>query len=257
MRYLPHSNAERADMLAVIGASTAEDLFSAVPRSALLTKPVDLPNHSPEFLVEAHMKALAGKNHAAAGDIDAARGDAARCRALPQQLQPSRVRRRFQHQLQRAAAGQAEARRLFFGHAIGQHFGSCAGTQAGAYALDQIRFDAAARYRADDGAVVAQHRPSARRPRRRSPRARHGRQRHPPPGAEPGDGGIEHCDVFAVHQARRKGNWRKRRPLAANSALATAGAITGTPGSPTPVGISVEGTICTSMRGISPMRSSG
>ena len=66
MRYLPHSAAERADMLAVIGAASAEALFSAVPRSALLSQPVNLPAHSPEFLVEAHMKALAGKNHAAA-----------------------------------------------------------------------------------------------------------------------------------------------------------------------------------------------
>ena len=66
MRYLPHSAAERADMLAVIGAASAEALFSAVPPSALLSQPVNLPAHSPEFLVEAHMKALAGKNHAAA-----------------------------------------------------------------------------------------------------------------------------------------------------------------------------------------------
>jgi len=66
MRYLPHSAAERADMLAVIGAGSAEALFGAVPKGALLTRPVDLPAHSPEFLVEAHMKALAAKNHAAA-----------------------------------------------------------------------------------------------------------------------------------------------------------------------------------------------
>src|SRR6476659_8226377 len=66
MRYLPHSAAERADMLAVIGASSAEALFGSVPNGALLTRPVDLPAHSPEFLVEAHMKALAAKNHAAA-----------------------------------------------------------------------------------------------------------------------------------------------------------------------------------------------
>jgi len=65
MRYLPHSEHERADMLAVIGARTAEDLFARVPKSALLTKSVDLPSHSPEFLVEAHMKVLAGRNHAA------------------------------------------------------------------------------------------------------------------------------------------------------------------------------------------------
>ncbi|MBI4922860.1 MAG: aminomethyl-transferring glycine dehydrogenase subunit GcvPA [Devosia nanyangense] len=66
MRYLPHSDAERADMLAVIGATSAEALFASVPRSAMLSKSVDLPAHSPEFLVEAHMRALANKNHAAA-----------------------------------------------------------------------------------------------------------------------------------------------------------------------------------------------
>ncbi|MEO8758135.1 MAG: aminomethyl-transferring glycine dehydrogenase subunit GcvPA [Devosia sp.] len=66
MRYLPHSNAERAEMLAVIGAASAEALFATVPASARLSKPVDLPTHSPEFLVEAHMRALASKNHAAA-----------------------------------------------------------------------------------------------------------------------------------------------------------------------------------------------
>jgi glycine dehydrogenase subunit 1 len=53
-------------MLAVIGASTAEALFGAVPREALLRAPVELPVHAPEFAVEAHMRTLAGKNHAAA-----------------------------------------------------------------------------------------------------------------------------------------------------------------------------------------------
>ena len=65
MRYLPHSEAERAEMLEVIGASSADDLFSAVPRAALRTSRLDLPPHSPEFMVEAHMRALAGRNRAA------------------------------------------------------------------------------------------------------------------------------------------------------------------------------------------------
>lgn len=65
MRYLPHSEHERADMLAVIGAKSVDDLFVRVPQNAYLKAPVNLPNHSPEFLVEAHMKALAGKNRAA------------------------------------------------------------------------------------------------------------------------------------------------------------------------------------------------
>ncbi|UYN99551.1 MAG: aminomethyl-transferring glycine dehydrogenase subunit GcvPA [Devosia sp.] len=65
MRYLPHSDHERADMLGVIGAADVEALFSAVPQSALKSFTLDLPAHSPEFLVEAHMRALAKKNHAA------------------------------------------------------------------------------------------------------------------------------------------------------------------------------------------------
>lgn len=65
MRYLPHSAQERADMLGVIGAADIEALFSAVPKSALKSFSLDLPAHSPEFLVEAHMRALAAQNHAA------------------------------------------------------------------------------------------------------------------------------------------------------------------------------------------------
>jgi len=65
MRYLPHSDHERADMLSVIGAKSIDDLFVRVPERAYLKSPVNLPNHSPEFMVEAHMKALAGKNRAA------------------------------------------------------------------------------------------------------------------------------------------------------------------------------------------------
>src|SRR6195952_5323798 len=64
MRYLPHSDAERAEMLGVIGASSIEALFSAVPAKALKTFDLNLPQHSPEYLVEAHMRTLAGKNRA-------------------------------------------------------------------------------------------------------------------------------------------------------------------------------------------------
>ncbi len=62
MRYLPHSDAERAEMLGVIGVTSIKALFSAVPAKALKTFDLNLPKHSPEYLVEAHMKALAGKN---------------------------------------------------------------------------------------------------------------------------------------------------------------------------------------------------
>ncbi len=64
MRYLPHSDHERAEMLGAIGAADIGALFSAVPKSALKSFKLDLPDHSPEFMVEAHMRALANKNQA-------------------------------------------------------------------------------------------------------------------------------------------------------------------------------------------------
>jgi glycine dehydrogenase subunit 1 len=66
MRYLPHSEAERAEMLSVIGAADIDALFSAVPARALKNFELGLPGHSPEFHVEAHMRSLAGKNQAGA-----------------------------------------------------------------------------------------------------------------------------------------------------------------------------------------------
>lgn len=52
-------------MLGAIGAGSIDDLFAAVPESVLGTFAPDLPDHQPEFAVEAHMRALAKKNHAA------------------------------------------------------------------------------------------------------------------------------------------------------------------------------------------------
>ena len=66
MRYLPHSDADRATMFSAIGISSADDLFSGVPDALKLKTPLDLPPHSPEFAVEAHMRALADKNRTGA-----------------------------------------------------------------------------------------------------------------------------------------------------------------------------------------------
>jgi glycine dehydrogenase subunit 1 len=66
MRYLPHTDTERAEMLATIGIDDIADLFAAVPRTARLTRPLDLPAHAPEYMVEAHMRALAARNRAGA-----------------------------------------------------------------------------------------------------------------------------------------------------------------------------------------------
>jgi glycine dehydrogenase subunit 1 len=68
MRYLPLTDADRTDMLAVIGASSIDDLFRDVPEGLLLDAPVaGLPFHASEVTVERHMRRLAAKN-LAAGD---------------------------------------------------------------------------------------------------------------------------------------------------------------------------------------------
>jgi len=67
MRYLPHSEAERAEMLHVAGANSIDDLFAVVPQKARLDGPLDLPDHQPEYQVENHLRTLGGKN-LAAGD---------------------------------------------------------------------------------------------------------------------------------------------------------------------------------------------
>jgi len=63
MRYLPLTPADRADMLAVIGAASVDDLFVDVPAEARLAGPIaGLPGHASEMAVERHMAALAAKN---------------------------------------------------------------------------------------------------------------------------------------------------------------------------------------------------
>ncbi len=52
MRYLPLTDADRAEMLSVVGAPDIDALFRDVPRSARLDGPVDLPAHAGELEVE-------------------------------------------------------------------------------------------------------------------------------------------------------------------------------------------------------------
>ena len=66
MRYLPLTQADRAAMLATIGASSVDDFYTDVPAAARLKKPVaDLPNHQGELAVERYMGKLAKKNRSA------------------------------------------------------------------------------------------------------------------------------------------------------------------------------------------------
>lgn len=64
MRYLPNTEADRAAMLAAVGAKSVDDLYADVPVGALLKKPLDLPSHQGEQQVEAYLGALAAENHA-------------------------------------------------------------------------------------------------------------------------------------------------------------------------------------------------
>lgn len=62
MRYLPHTDADRRDMLAAIGTPSVDSLFRDVPESVRLSAPVDLPAHQGELEVERALTAMASEN---------------------------------------------------------------------------------------------------------------------------------------------------------------------------------------------------
>ena len=69
MRYLPLSDADRSEMLRVVGAASIDDLFRDVPEELRLKGPIEgLPPHASELAVERHMTALSRKNMVA-GDV--------------------------------------------------------------------------------------------------------------------------------------------------------------------------------------------
>ncbi|MEM0984675.1 MAG: aminomethyl-transferring glycine dehydrogenase subunit GcvPA [Pseudomonadota bacterium] len=66
MRYLPLTEADRAEMLATIGAERVDDFFGDVPEAARLPGPIDgLPNHQGELAVERHLSNLGVRNRTA------------------------------------------------------------------------------------------------------------------------------------------------------------------------------------------------
>ena len=62
MRYLPHTDAIRAEMLKDIGVDSIEDLFKDIPAAARKTAQLPLPPHQGEIEVDRFFKALASKN---------------------------------------------------------------------------------------------------------------------------------------------------------------------------------------------------
>jgi glycine dehydrogenase subunit 1 len=65
MRYLPLTDADRAEMLAVIGAPDIDALFADIPAQARANGHLDLPAHQGEIEVERRLGALAAMNRAA------------------------------------------------------------------------------------------------------------------------------------------------------------------------------------------------
>ena len=62
MRYMPHTAAERTEMLGKIGLGSIDDLFVDIPAEARLAGLLDLPLHESEMTVEKSFRALAAKN---------------------------------------------------------------------------------------------------------------------------------------------------------------------------------------------------
>lgn len=65
MRYLPLTEADRAQMLARVGARHVDELFADVPQSKLIKQPLDLPVHKSEMEVERLLKGMSLRNHTA------------------------------------------------------------------------------------------------------------------------------------------------------------------------------------------------
>ncbi len=65
MRYLPHTPAERREMLAVIGVPSIEELFADVPADKIAGAFPALPNAQSEISVERTLSALAARNRPA------------------------------------------------------------------------------------------------------------------------------------------------------------------------------------------------
>ncbi|MDK9720881.1 MAG: aminomethyl-transferring glycine dehydrogenase subunit GcvPA [Rhodospirillales bacterium] len=65
MRFLPLTDADRADMLKAVGAKSVDDLFCDVPVAARQSGPLPLPRGLGEMEVERKLSAMAGRNLAA------------------------------------------------------------------------------------------------------------------------------------------------------------------------------------------------
>ncbi|WP_438035730.1 aminomethyl-transferring glycine dehydrogenase subunit GcvPA [Sorangium sp. So ce204] len=64
MRYLPHTPEEISEMLQAVGLSSLEELYSAIPEEARLTRPLSMEPSLDEASLMRHLEELAQKNRA-------------------------------------------------------------------------------------------------------------------------------------------------------------------------------------------------
>ena len=65
MRFIPHSPADIAQMLAAIGVGSVDELFRDIPAELRASGAIDLPPGLPEQAVRARLAALAARNRGA------------------------------------------------------------------------------------------------------------------------------------------------------------------------------------------------
>jgi hypothetical protein len=148
----------------------------------------------------------------AGGQVYAAAYQGAREQLRGQLLQRGGIGVEFQHQLERAAAGQAEAMGLIGGHAIGHDPRRLAPAACMVHllaqarvALQQVVLDAAARHRTHGLAVFAQRHHGADGAGRRSPGAHDGGQHGMQALGTPAVELLEDGDVYVVHAGEGAG----------------------------------------------------
>lgn len=62
MNFLPHTEAERREMLKIIGVETMEELFADVPPAVRLQRPLNIPGPMSELELTGHLQELSNRN---------------------------------------------------------------------------------------------------------------------------------------------------------------------------------------------------
>jgi hypothetical protein len=155
-------------------------------------------------VAEQHVGAAAVAQADFAGlQIQPAQRVPSRADAVEKFAEPGARPERLEDELDRAAAGQAEAERLVGGDAVLHALGPLGRHLAAAHLVDEVVLDAAAGDRADHQSVVAHQHVRADRPRRRTPGAHHRAEHGAVSRRAPLLGLLQNLCVDVVHAVLR------------------------------------------------------